>query len=87
MLEGAETTGVALEINSHLERLDATSEVIRKARGRNVRFMIDTDAHRVRELDYMRWGVQQAQRGWLDPDQCVNTWSLDRFLKFCTKED
>lgn len=87
VFEGAETTGVALEINSHLERLDATSDVIRKARGRNVRFIIDTDAHRVRELNYMRWGVQQAQRGWLDPDQCVNTWPLDRFLRFCTKED
>lgn len=86
ILEGAETTGVALEINSHLERLDATSDVIRKARSRNVRFIIDTDAHRVRELDYMRWGVQQAQRGWLDPAQCVNTWPLDRFLSFCTKE-
>lgn len=87
VIEGAETTGVALEINSHLERLDATSDVIRKARGRDVRFIIDTDAHRVRELNYMRWGVQQAQRGWLDPDQCVNTWPLDRFLKFCIKED
>lgn len=86
ILEGAETTGVALEINSHLERLDATSEVIRKARGRDVTFIIDTDAHRVRELDYMRWGVQQAQRGWLDPDQCANTWPVDTFLKFCTKE-
>lgn len=86
ILEGAETTGVALEINSHLERLDATSDVIRKARGRNVRFMINTDAHRVRELDYMRWGVQQAQRGWLDPDRCVNTWPLDGILSFCTKE-
>lgn len=86
ILEGAETTGVALEINSHLERLDATSEVIRKARGRTVSFIIATDAHRVRELDYMRWGIQQAQRGWLDPNQCVNTWSRKRFLQFCTKE-
>jgi DNA polymerase (family 10) len=86
ILEGAETTGVALEINSHLERLDATSEVIRKARGRTVSFIIATDAHRVRELDYMRWGIQQAQRGWLDPNQCVNTWPRKRFLQFCTKE-
>lgn len=86
ILEGAETTGVALEINAHLERLDATSEVIRKARGRKVRFVIDTDAHRVRELDYMRWGVRQAQRGWLDPSLCVNTWPLDQFMKFCSKE-
>ena len=87
ILEGAETTGVAIEINSHLERLDATSAVIRRARGRKVRFVIDTDAHRVAELAYMRWGVRQAQRGWLDPSQCVNTWSLKDFMKFCDKDE
>ncbi len=87
ILEGAETTGVAIEINAHLERLDATSRVIRRARGRNVHFVIDTDAHRVAELDYMRWGVRQAQRGWLDPTLCVNTWSLKDFMKFCDKDE
>jgi DNA polymerase (family 10) len=28
----------------------------------------------------MEWGVANAQRGWLTPDQTINTWPLDRFL-------
>jgi DNA polymerase (family 10) len=34
---------------------------------------ISTDAHRVVELGYIRYGVDQARRGWLEPDDVVNT--------------
>ena len=80
VLEAAERTGTALEINSHLDRLDAPFEVLLRAGGGRVRFAISTDAHRTGELDQSRWGIRQAQRGWVGRDAVVNTWPLGRFL-------
>ena len=45
VLEAATETGCAIEINGHLDRLDAPVEVLRHARGRNVVFAISSDAH------------------------------------------
>ena len=36
-------------------------------------FVIDTDAHRVQELDFMRYGVGQARRGWCEAKDVANT--------------
>ena len=81
VLDAAESTGTAIEINSHLDRLDAPVEVLWQARDRpGVRFVISTDAHRVGELAQSRWGVLHAQRGWVDKSKVANTWPLDRFL-------
>ena len=30
----------------------------------------------------MRYGVAIAQRGWLGPDEVINTWQLDRLTAF-----
>lgn len=81
VLDAAESTGTAIEINSHLDRLDAPVEVLWQARDRpDVRFVVSTDAHRVGELAQSRWGVLQAQRGWVDKSKVANTWPLGRFL-------
>ena len=80
VLAAAESTGTAIEINSHLDRLDAPVEVLLRARGRGVRFVISTDAHRTGELTQSRWGIRQAQRGWVERDMIANTWPLGRFL-------
>ena len=34
---------------------------------------IDSDAHNTRELDYVRWGVDQARRAWVEPGRVLNT--------------
>jgi DNA polymerase (family 10) len=47
------------------------------ARERGVKVTISTDAHRVAELDYLRFGVDQARRGWLEAADVLNTRSLD----------
>ncbi len=80
VLVAAEATATALEINCNLARLDASAELIRRARERPVLFVVSTDSHRVGELGYTRWGVAQAQRGWARPEQVANTWPVDRFL-------
>ncbi|WP_285709729.1 DNA polymerase/3'-5' exonuclease PolX [Microtetraspora sp. NBRC 16547] len=75
-------TGTALEIDAFPDRLDLPAELARRALGKGVRFAIDSDAHAVPHLANMRYGVGTAQRGWLTTDQVINTWPLDRLLRF-----
>ncbi len=78
-------TGTALEINSQPQRLDLPSDYIKAARDAGVKFAIDTDAHAVGALDLLRFGVGTAQRGWLAPDDVINTWPLARLVNFISK--
>jgi DNA polymerase (family 10) len=80
VLEGLAVTGVALEINGALDRLDATSEVTRQAMGSGVDFVIDTDSHHVSDLRRMDFGVLYAQRGWVTADRVVNTLDVSDFI-------
>jgi DNA polymerase (family 10) len=85
VLAAAEETGTALEINCHLDRLDVSEEVLRAARGREVIWIIDTDAHDTRELASTVWGVRHARRGWVEPERVGNTWPRERFLAWVGK--
>ncbi len=81
VVEAAATTGTVIEINGALERLDAAPEIIRTGSARGVLFAISTDAHHPSEIGpRMRWGVMNARRGWLGPQQVVNTWHAEHFL-------
>lgn len=80
VIEGLAVTGVALEINGALDRLDATTEVARQAMTAGVDFMIDTDSHHVSDLRRMDYGVAYAQRAWITADRVVNTKDVDDFL-------
>jgi DNA polymerase (family X) len=78
-------TGTALEVNAHPARLDLPSAHIRPARDAGVKFAIDTDAHSLRDLTYLQYGVATAQRGWLTPEDVITTWPLDRLTEFLRK--
>jgi DNA polymerase (family X) len=78
-------TGTALEINASPQRLDLPSDHIRAARDAGVVFAIDSDAHSVADLGNMPYGAGTAQRGWLTPDDVINTWPLDRLRAFLRK--
>jgi DNA polymerase (family 10) len=78
-------TGTALEINASPQRLDLPSDHIRAARDAGVRFAVDSDAHSVADLGNMPYGVGTAQRGWLTPDDVINTWPLDKLRAFLAK--
>jgi DNA polymerase (family 10) len=82
VLEGLAVTGVALEINGALDRLDATADVARLAMSGEVDFVIDTDSHHTSDLVRMGYGVTYAQRGWVTTDRVVNTRPLDEFLEW-----
>ena len=82
VLRKAALTNTAIEINAALGRLDASSEVLLRARGLDVTFVISTDSHHTRELERMEWGVLQATRGWVEPHRIANTWPRERFLEW-----
>lgn len=80
VLAKAAATNTAIEINASLGRLDASSEVLLRARGMDVTFVLSTDTHHTRELARMDWGVRHATRGWVDPSRIANSWPRERFL-------
>jgi DNA polymerase (family 10) len=80
VLEALMHFDVALEINGSLNRLDAASDVVRRAVERGVKLVINTDSHHTSELGRMEYGVLTAQRGWAPRDQVINAWDRDRFL-------
>ena len=76
----AASEGVALEINAQPERLDLDDIAARRAVELGASISIDTDAHSVEELRFMRWGVDQARRAWVERRDVINTLPLDKLL-------
>jgi len=75
-------TGTALEIDAFPDRLDLPADLIRLALRHGAVFAIDTDSHATRHLAHLRYGVATAQRGWLTPDNVINTWPPGQLLEF-----
>ena len=72
VLEVAERTGTAMEINAHPSRLDLADVYVRKAKELGVKVAIGTDAHPSSGLDLMHFGVMVARRGWLEKEDVIN---------------
>lgn len=85
VLEALAVTGVALEINGALDRLDASAEVVRLAMGGAVEFVIDTDSHHTSDLVRMGYGVTYAQRGWVTTDRVINTKPVSDLVDWTTR--
>lgn len=81
LYEVAAAEGVLLEVNAQPTRLDLDDVAARAALERGLTLVINTDAHSVAELGFMRWGVDQARRAWATPHDIANTRSLDTLLK------
>jgi DNA polymerase (family 10) len=76
VIEGAAERGCWLELNAQPQRLDLDDVRVRAARDAGVRISIASDAHAPEQLDYMRYGVAQARRGWIERGDVVNALSL-----------
>ena len=81
VFEAAARTGTLLEINGNPDRRDLSDPAARAAAAAGVTIVIDSDAHRVRTLENMRWGVATARRAWLTAGQVANTRSLAQLRK------
>jgi DNA polymerase (family 10) len=76
----AARTGTALELNGSDERLDLSDVRARRAAEFGCILSIDSDAHRIEELDNLRWGTAMARRAWLSAGQVLNTRSRSDLL-------
>jgi DNA polymerase (family 10) len=84
ILEGAQERGCFVELNAHPDRLDLTDRYCKMAKDLGVKMAVSTDAHSTTDLDFMRFGVYQARRGWLEKKDIINTrkWTdLKQLLK------
>jgi DNA polymerase (family 10) len=72
VMEAALERGCFLEINAYPDRLDLNDVHAKMAKDMGLKLAISTDAHRLDELNYMRYGVGQARRGWLEVRDVLN---------------
>jgi DNA polymerase (family 10) len=73
LIEHAAATGTMLEINAAPDRRDLSDLHARAAAEAGVPIVIDSDAHSVRNLRLIEYGVATARRAWLTREQVANT--------------
>jgi DNA polymerase (family 10) len=73
LMDAALERGCFLELNAQPDRLDLDDVYCKMAKDRGLKVAISTDAHGTEELTFMRYGVYQARRGWLEPGDVLNT--------------
>jgi DNA polymerase (family 10) len=76
----AARTGTLLEINGSDNRLDLDDQRARRARDVGCKLVIDSDAHRLSELDFLAYGIDMARRGWIRAEDVMNTRPREEFL-------
>ncbi|MFC2948600.1 DNA polymerase/3'-5' exonuclease PolX [Virgibacillus sediminis] len=85
LLEKAEETDTALEINANPNRLDLASDWARKAQEIGIKLAVNTDAHDYHMLEHMKYGVGAARRGWIQKETVLNTWSPQQLKEFFSR--
>jgi len=81
VMKAAGENGCFLELNAEPDRLDLNDSHCRMAREIGVKVAVSTDAHSSGSLRFMRFGIHQARRGWLEAGDVVNTRSTAALLK------
>ncbi len=72
VIEAAARTHTMLEINAAPDRRDLNELHARAAAEAGARILIDSDAHSVRNLELLRYGVATGRRAWLTPERVAN---------------
>ena len=81
VLDAVAASRAAIEVNGDPHRLDLEPKWIRAARSRGIKFVVSTDAHSLRNLQNLPYGVAMARRGWLSRDDVLNTLPVKTFMK------
>jgi DNA polymerase (family 10) len=85
VLKRAAELGVAVEHNASPQRLDLNEKNLRLAKEYGCKFVINTDAHSIADLDKMKFGVLQLRRAGLTKADVLNTLPAEKFLKVLRK--
>ncbi|MEQ8173434.1 MAG: PHP domain-containing protein [Syntrophomonadaceae bacterium] len=87
ILEACAVNQVALEINSHPDRLDIDEGTARKAARLGVKMAVNSDAHDANDLQLVEYGIINARRGWLTENDIINCWEINKLRSFLNKDD
>jgi len=87
VLQAAAQYQVALEINSHPDRLDIDEHISRQAREMGIKIAINSDAHHREDLKLLQYGILTARRGWLQPEDVLNTMDYDSLITYLRNKD
>ena len=82
IMQAAKEYGVAIEINSQPVRLDMYDHNCRRAKELGVKVVINSDAHHYEQMEFLRFGVGVARRGWLEKGDILNTRGVDELLEW-----
>ncbi len=82
VISSARENNKILELNAYPDRLDIKDTHCKKAKECGVKVAINTDAHSISDLGFMRFGIYTARRGWLEKKDVLNTLSLNDLMKF-----
>ncbi len=86
IMEGAKERGCFIEVNAHPDRLDLPDRFCKMAKDMGLRVAVSTDAHSASDLDFIRYGIDQARRGWLEAGDVINTRSLTDLRKLLQRK-
>ena len=82
VIAAAAENEVAIEINANPRRLDMDWRYARLARDRGVKIAVNTDAHSVSELNYLRYGIGMARKAWLRRTDVINTMETEAIADY-----
>lgn len=85
VFRAAAESKTCLELDAQPDRLDLNGELARRAKQLGCRFTIDSDNHGTPKREMLRWGVDQARRGWLAKGDVVNTLPAEQAMKALTR--
>jgi DNA polymerase (family X) len=86
LLKAAKERGCFMELDAQPDRLDLNDAHCKLAKDLGVKIAVSTDAHSVAELDFMRFGIGQARRGWLEAEDVLNTRPLSGLKKLLQRK-
>jgi len=81
VLDAIGESQAAIEINGDPHRLDLDPERARQARARGIQFVLSTDAHSVRQLDYLEYAVGMARRARIRKREVLNARPPDELAR------
>jgi len=85
IMRGAKERGCFIELNAHPDRLDLTDDACIVAKEIELRVAISTDAHSISGLNSMRFGINQARRGWLEAVDVINCQPLKELKRLLNR--
>jgi DNA polymerase (family 10) len=85
LIRHAKACGCYFEINSSPDRLDLSDEHAKLVKDAGMKIAINTDAHSIRELDFISAGLNQGRRAWLEEADVLNTYPLAKLRKLLVR--